>query len=176
MPRKLSCGYQATCKIRPEYFEKFGIIEITKHFSFMRYGGKKKAKQKAIELETRWRAKYGTPKKHYRIRPSKNSTSGIPGISISSGFDKRINRSYMYARASWVNNKKKRKRHCGTGFSINKYGLRVAVFLAIRARLSGIYGKKYVRTLIEDSVPIEYDCNFSKLKKVLARRQLGLKK
>ena len=98
----------------------------------------------------------------------------ISGISITSGYDKRRDTHHFYARASWVDRKRKKKRPCGTGFSIAKHGLEMAVFLAIRARLIGIHGSRHINNLVGDSMPKEYKFNFAELQKVLAKRRLAV--
>lgn len=148
MPRKLSTGFQATCLLTPKYQFSMGKRELTKHFSLNKFGGEKEARAAAEEQEKIWRRLYGT-KRRYKTKPlSNNKSSRLPGICITSSYDKRREKRYYYANASWVDRNGKAK--C-TGYSIHKWGKDGAIYLAIKKRLEGIHGKRYVKDLLENS-------------------------
>lgn len=151
MCRRVPSGFQATCLLRSAWSDKFGKRELTKHFAPSKYGGEKGAREAAELQEKIWRDKYGIPDRHYKTFPLKNGTSGIPGISITSSFDKRRGKRYFYVKCSWVDNKRVKKRQRGTGYSITKYGLDGAMFRAIKRRLEGLHGKRFVDNLVNNS-------------------------
>jgi hypothetical protein len=132
--------------LKPLYAEKFGVRELTKSFAFSKHGDR--AKEKAEAQEREWRKEYGTPTLPYRTSPHRNTTSGIPGITITSGWDRRRNKRYFYVGTNWIDPKNKRKRVKGTKFSIAKHGLEGALYRAIRTRLEGLHGKKHVKKLL----------------------------
>jgi len=168
MPRKTLWGFQAVVLLKPEFREKFGQKKLTKHFALSKCGGEEEARKKAVVRETIWKEKYGFPTRGYETFPQKNGTSGYPGISITSSWDKRRNKRYFNVISCWYERKKQKK----AAYSIAKHGLNGALVLAIQARLRGLHGQRYVNTLIGNSI-LDANKVYPKLERLLAQKQSG---
>jgi len=170
MPRRTPWGWQAVCLLKSEFRKKFGQKKLTKHFALSKCGGEEEARKKAVVRETIWKEKYGYPTRGYETFPQKNGTSGYPGISITSSWDKRRNKRYFCVISCWYERKKQKK----AAYSIKKHGLNGALLLAMQARLRGLHGKRYVNNLMANSILKEDKVN-PKLERLLAQKQLQIR-